>query len=55
MVKSLDSSSVATFCRYRDGFLVDLIVAKNLHLAAEQLRGAAVSHRQHATAMTGWS
>ena len=35
-----------------DGFLVDLIVAKNFHLAAEQLRGAAVSHRQHATAMS---
>src|SRR5437867_3878695 len=38
-------------CDHGNSFLVDLIVAKNLHLAAEQLRGAAVSHRQHATAL----
>gem|GEM_PF-3688569 len=37
-------------CRPTEGFLVDLVVAENLHLAAEQLRGAAISHRHYSTA-----
>jgi hypothetical protein len=38
-------------CRYCQRFLIDAIVAENLHLATEQSRRAAVSYRQNATAL----
>lgn len=36
-------------------FLVDLIIAEYFHLAAEQLRCAAISYRQYSTPLHAWS
>ena len=39
------------FCSDGKRFLINLIVAKNFHLAAEQVRAAAIPYRQEATAL----
>ena len=38
--------------RHRESFLIDLVVAQNLHLAAEEVCGAAVSNGQHAAGVS---